>query len=394
MSHAMEEDSSKQTRIRQYGKEYKGEIIVFIHASGDGLKLEPIYKTLFKNLKYISRVIVVNKNKIKVQFEGEENRHNAIAEANTLAQADLKGCTIYIPAKYVEIQGVVSWPIGETIENFVSNGKGKFRNPMMKNLKVLDSVRLMKRSNEASNDPKLEDTSIVIITFEGNLLPDTLEIEKLCIPVREYRRREMFCVECKRYGHTRKRCNNKKLVNPAYLCMACNTNDHLGGSIQCPRRKVLEKKHSMTMKKLRKRTFAEMLKELDPTGEAHESPTDSTVPPMSFPSRKEEKAQKLAKKTEPVVQPPQKPSRQIQTSSSSNKYPPGYKKQNTSEQPQKFNDFTNAIIDGIKSFMMDINVPPPLQLIIIGKIGPYINSFIRKFTDSFEKTMLEFCSFK
>lgn len=54
----------------------------------------------------------------------------------------------------------------------------------------------------------------------------------------------------------------------------------------------------MTMRKLRKRTFAEMLKELDPAGNVHENPVEATTSQVSFPTRKEKVASKQAKKSQ------------------------------------------------------------------------------------------------
>lgn len=384
----MNEDSEKETRIRKYPKDYKGEIVVFIHAAGDGLKPKLIYKPLFNNFECISEVTVVNKNKMKVLFSEKENRKKSIEEANTLAEAKLKNCHCYIPAKYVEVQGVVSWPINENFDDFVASGKGKFRNPLMKDVKVLDSVRLKKKANVASSVQELEDTSIVIITFEGNLLPDKLVLEKMIVPIREYRRREMFCLNCGKYGHTQKMCNNKKLVNPTYLCMQCKLNDHIGGSIQCPRRKTLEKKHALTMRKLRQRTFAEMLKELDPVGDVLETQVDSTVPPLNFPTRKEEVAQKQTKKLQTVANKPPCSQKPQKAPSTSNKYPPGFKKTNE-PRLEKFDDLTITIINGFKSLMNDFNVPQELQQIIVTCAAPHINRFLNKLQDSFQKKMSE-----
>jgi hypothetical protein len=395
-----EEETTKHTRIRQYGKNYKGEIIVFIHAAGDGLKTQAIYKELFNNFEFISQVTLVNKNKIKVLFKEKESksREEAIEEANTLANSALKGCSIYIPAKLVEVQGVVSWPISEKIDDFVKSGNGKFKDPRMSNVKVLDSIRLKRKSNEASNNPGLEDTSVIIITFQGNLLPDTLEVDRLLIPVREYRRREMFCVNCRKLGHTQKMCNNKKLENPTFLCMQCNTNDHLGGSTRCPRRKTLEKKHMMTMRKLRTHTYAEMLKELDEDGVAHETPIQPTAPPMTFPTRKEEVASKnAAKKADSIVHKTQRPARaQNQPSTSStNKYPPGFKKSSdnstNANQREKPNPLKDMIIDKLKYFMQEHNIPPGFQNFILTNFGQLIDELFKKFTDSINKTIDEFC---
>lgn len=242
--------SPKHTRIRQYAVNYRGEIIVFIHANSDKFRTKSITKGLFDKYRHITHITLVNKNKLKVLFGEKENRAAAIAEANSLAKCSIDDCIVYIPAKYCEVQGVVSWPVKESIEDF-SYGKGKFRNSLLKEIKVLESTRLMRKSNVASSEQILENTSIVIITFEGNLLPDTLEVDKMLIPVREYRRRAMYCENCKLLGHSQSRCAKKKLENPTYLCMQCKCNDHLGGSTQCPRRKIIEKKELMTMRKLR-----------------------------------------------------------------------------------------------------------------------------------------------
>lgn len=214
----------------------------------------------------------------------------------------------------------------------------------------------------------------------------------MLIPVREYRRREMFCENCRPLGHTKKFCANKKLENPTYLCMQCQTNNHLGGSNQCPRRKVLEKKNLMTMRKLRKRTFAEILKELDPNGEAHESSDNATVRQMSFPSRKEEVAQKKLKHPEPLQKTPKTQKPQKSSSSATNKYPPGFKKSNETPQ-EKFDEMAITLIDGFKSLLNEINVPQAIQEIIIAYAGPHINKFVINLTQTFEKKINELFQF-
>jgi hypothetical protein len=373
-----------KTRIRQYANNYKGEIIVLIHAAGDGLHTKSIYKHLFGQYKFITHITLVNKNKIKVLFGEKENRLAAIKEANSLAKCGVNSCNVYIPAKFVEVQGVVSWPVQEKIDEFTSHGKGKFRNSNISEVKVLDSIRLKRKANVASSEQILEDTSIVIVTFQGNLLPDTLELDRMLIPVREYRRREMFCENCRFYGHTKKYCNNKKLDHPTYLCIPCQTNNHLGGSNQCPRRKVLEHKHIMTMRKLRKRTFAEILQEIDPEAQVHEAPATITAAPMSFPTRRQEVAQKHAKKSEAVFHQPQKISKSTKSTQQSNKYPPGFKKPGT----QTNNQYSTIL----KTSLNDTNLPPWLQEIIETYVVPYIDELVEKFIDHCKEKMFELFS--
>lgn len=393
-------DNLRETRVRQYANNYKGEITVFIHTEDEkGIQTRKIYEQLFKNYIYIKLVTQVNAYKIKIVFHESSkkksdvttggtskqsnlsDREKAIKEANDLAKSQIGSCHVYIPANYCEVQGVISWPIGQEISEFVISGKGKFSNELLNEVKILETLRLKKKSNEASNVNSLEDTSIVIVTFEGNLLPKKLRLDRMFIPVREYRRREMFCENCKKYSHTKKMCNNKKLDNPAFLCIACKSNDHLGGTNQCPKRKVLEKKHASTIKKLRERTYAEMLKELDPHGVSHEAPERLAVAPLSFLTRKEEAAQKQAQKAQqtPATQRPQSTSKQKSTQSS-NKFPPGFQK--NSDQTQEPDEFTNSIVDFLKSLMNDINVPPALQQIICTYATPYIDKFLKNFTNT------------
>lgn len=402
-------DVNTETRARKYALNYKGEIVVFIRAKDDQLKSKHICKQIFDNFKYVSEVTQMNQFKIKIQFnESEKNnqkkisetvreeaeismddsdRIKAIKEANLLANSSMANCHIYIPAKYSEVQGVISWPIGQDIEDFVSKGRGKFNNSAISEVRVVETFRLKKKLSETSSE--LEETSIVIVTFEGNLLPNKLRMENLIIPVREYHRREMFCESCKRYGHTKKFCNNKKLERPTFLCMQCKINDHIGGSKNCPRRKILEKKHSMTLKKLRQRTYAEMLKELDPTATAHEKSADVTAPSMSFPTRKEETEAKRTKKqviTTNRSQSVNKPQKQA-----TNKYPPGFKKQNDTQIPA-LDETSQAIVEGLKDFMNNLNVPPTIQQLILAYVLPHIDTFIQKITDTFSRKIMELFS--
>lgn len=163
----------------------------------------------------------------------------------------------------------------------------------------------------------------------------------------------------------------------------CKSNDHLGGSIQCPTRKVLEKMHLMTMRKLRKRTFAEMLKELDPAGNVHENPVEATTSQVSFPTRKEKVASKQAKKSQQVIA--QRPTKPSKATSPANKYPPGFKKPETRN--QQSSSFSSSCIESIKTLLNDLHVPPALQQCIINYATPYIDNFIKIFTDSFENQL-------
>lgn len=375
----------QKTRVRQYATDYKGSIIVYIHANGETLKTKEIYKHVFKTYKTVSEVTLVNEHKIKILF-GEkltDNRALAIKEANSLANT-VKNSRAYIPAKLAEVQGVISWPVGEDINEFVTNGKGKFNNILMSEVKVLEVTRLLRKSNEAAAQQKLEETGIVIVTFPGQVLPHKLCLDGLIIPVREYRKREMFCENCKRYGHTKKMCNNKKLEIISFLCIQCKTNEHLSGSVNCPRRKTIEQRKAKVEKKLRQTTYAEILKQLDPNNSMPgDIPEAMDVAPLALPTKKLMNEQRKIDKRE--IQKNKPPSKAAKTQPQQQSSPPGFQK------PHKFeSDITDSAIDFMITTMNDFNIPPSFQNFIMKYLTPIIDKFLKKLEDT---VMQKLCSF-
>jgi hypothetical protein len=200
------------------------------------------------------------------------------------------------------------------------------------------------------------------------------------IPVRAFRRREMFCKNCKKFGHTEKRCNNKKLNSEEFKCHPCKSNDHENGSITCPRRKIIEARRFKIEKKLRQRTYAEILKELDPTNTMPgEIPPSVVVTPLVLPSRKQSSEWKKKKK-EPADKPAAKSEKKSpQTLPSTSKgLPPGLRKAEDKEE-----SFTDSIMEFVKSVMDDMKVPEAIQQIIIFYSTPYLEKFFTKCTDTF-----------
>lgn len=382
----------KKTRVRQYAKDYKGSIVVYIHGNGKTLKTRSIYKEIFEKFITVSQVTLINEHKIKVLF-GEkstdsgslaESRSLAIEEANSLATHTVKDARTYIPAKLAEVQGVISWPIGEDINEFVTNGKGKFNNILMKEVKVLEVTRLLKKSNEAASQQKLEETGVVIVTFPGQLLPHKLSLDGLIIPVREYRKREMFCKNCKRYGHTEKMCNNKKLEKIEFLCLQCKSNEHESGNANCPRRKSIEEKKFKVEKKLRQTTYAEILKRLDPNNSMPGNiPEAMEVAHLALPTKKQMMETRKIDKKEREKPPPKASKAQPQQRKLTT--PPGF------QQTQKFeSDITESAIDFMITTMNDFNIPPTFQDFIVKYLTPIIDKFLKKLTDTF---MQKLCSF-
>lgn len=253
----------KSARVRQYPKNNKGPYVVIIRTvkGNHSLEVKSITKYLYEKYNFIEK-IEVSEHKMRVIFsesampiisapDGTQMSFskNARDEANELAKYQNVKYRVYIPEKYVEVKGVISWAKEESISDFASNGKGIFMHTGIGDVKVLEAVRLMKKSvevEEATNiqkEPKLENTGLVILTFEGLLLPNKFQLDGLLTSVREFKPKQMFCKHCLKFNHTEKYCNNKKVI-PAEnnVCMHCNSEEHESGSLKCPRRKILEKK--------------------------------------------------------------------------------------------------------------------------------------------------------
>lgn len=189
-------------------------------------------------------------------------------EANSLPKGEEwnKLYRIYIPEVAVEVLGCITWPINQELDDLNEDGFGKFKNPNLPAIKILDAMRFTKSVDEASAEPTRVDIGVVRITFEGLVLPDSVNVCGLLVPVREFKRRQMFCDICLSYNHTKTHCVNKpRPTTSAVQCVQCNSAEHVSGSKDCPRRKILEKRDNDKAKFTRKKTYAEMLRQLDPT---------------------------------------------------------------------------------------------------------------------------------
>lgn len=150
----------------------------------------------------------------------------------------------------------------------------------------------------------------------------------------------------------------------------------------------------MALRKLRQKTFAEMLKELDPDADFQESSSPSTVASLAFPTWKEEVAAKKFKaQTQAATKSSKKP-QNSQATSSANKFPPSFKKPNqvphtTQPQQQDLNEITISLVDSLKDIMKDLNTPDVFQEMILRCCTPYIDKIINQITDSISKKFNE-----
>lgn len=385
---------SVSNRIRQYPDTHKGPYIVNIRAKESSLESKKIQKYIFENYQHVDKIEHVNEHKLRVTFcesakqekivvNGEEliSDKNARHEANELPHCASfnEKYRVYIPEKYVEIKGVISWPKDENIDDFSEIGEGKFNNSALKEVKVLEAVRLMRKSDEAASTPKLENTGLVIITFEGRALPNKFNLNGMLTHVREYRPKQMFCTNCQKYNHTHKMCNNKKVSPPPNIkCLQCQSNDHESGSVNCPRRKILQKKSLQHDRQVRKKTYAELLHELDPNHVMPNEPQSyQNFPPLVGTSRKREAEEKRkTRQLQQTYSPSESPQRK-KVCTEAESTPPGFINPNLER-----SEMAEGIIDFVKSMVNDMGFSPFVHQILEKFVLPQVYKFIEKCTNS------------
>lgn len=152
----------------------------------------------------------IGRNRVSVEFKGPEDA-NAFIDNDSIKQ---KGFTLMIPTFNITRMGVVrgvpsDWSKIEDLD--------ALKSPLGKVLKVR---RLNRR---VTNDGKSEwiATSSVVITFDGQSLPDRVFCCFNSLPVEIYNFPTVQCFGCCKYGHTRTQCRSKP------RCYRCG-GDHFG----------------------------------------------------------------------------------------------------------------------------------------------------------------------
>lgn len=387
----MTKNDEKRVRFRLYHPNNKGPFIVCVRAVDKPLPSRTISKFLFEKCKSKLNIHQVNAFKMKVTFSPENESSNSLRvardEANQFAKTDLQNSTqIYIPEKLVEVMGCIAWSPDEDVFDIYSLGKGKFNDTSVPDVDILDAVLLKRSVKTADGTVTTEVTSTVRVAFEGLLLPDYLSIDNLLIPVREYKRKQMFCEKCLRYNHTETHCNNKpfKSSETDKKCIHCQNDSHSTGDRICPRRKLFENRDKKIQPK-QKKTYADMLNDLDPNATLNNESFDTHFP-LNLGTRNSRKRQQQ----QPVEVPTASSAKvnikrrkhdQVEnhdeslTSNDEDSLPPGFRNIGNTE-----NDDISIFI---KSFILDLSLPPIIEQMILKFTIPFIKKIIDKFSTLF-----------
>lgn len=222
---------------------YSDNIFVFIEKTNSENigRLHPLVvgHILHKKLciKNIVSIKTAGKNRIKVQLK-------TITDANLLVknkQLESENLRAFIPNHLLEKKGLI-----RGVDTFFDNNylKDNITSPTQ----VLD-VQRMQRKTVQDGKNILIPKQTVIITFQGNMLPNEIVINSVIFPVEMFYGRVTQCFKCLKYGHISSQCRS---TNPLCIrcakpkteghecldsdtyCLYCNTNEHKSNDKKCP----------------------------------------------------------------------------------------------------------------------------------------------------------------
>lgn len=394
-----ESNNSNVKRIRKYGETNKGPFIVCVRAIYKPLLSMMITKFLHK--QYKSKLIIrqINEFKMNITFsslnENTEGQNFARNEANNFTESHWsEQYRIYIPEKMVEVIGCISYAAEQDVKDIVSFGHGKFRNALLPDVKILDAVRFERVIDEAGVAQRKEPTNTIRVSFEGLLLPESISVDGLLIPVREFKRKQMFCELCLKYSHTKSHCNNKP-YKPDVLekkCVHCKIDDHQTGDKNCPRRKILEKREKGATKETQRKTYAEMLQVLDPNTAQNNTNYDEHFPlnlgTRNSRKRNQEQEARTSDQTNDELLIKKRRRENVLNNDESwaddqQGTPPGFRYTKRSEDENEIASFIKALIE-------DLGLPPFITQLIIKIAMPFVNKVINQCTNSFMAKMAQF----
>ena len=251
-------------RVKVYPEGSNGPWVVFFRPKGKALNIMQISKDLVKHFSAVTEIFKVRPNKLRVTV-------SCLKQANAIAGFELftREYRVYVPARVVEIDGVVT-DAGLTVEDVLKFGSGRFKNSNIQPVKILDCKHLHSVSFD-NGEKRYTPSDSLRVTFAGSALPSFIDVNRVRLPVRLFVPRVMHCLRCKQLGHTATHCSNKircgkcgenhedsTCSKDTARCLYCGETPHELSS--CPAYKLRGEKIKRSLKERSKRTFAEMLK--------------------------------------------------------------------------------------------------------------------------------------
>lgn len=157
-------------------------------------------------IKNIVEIRSVGKTRVRVQLRSLKDANDLIKNT-TLEKEHLRA---FIPNHILETKGVI-----KGVDTFFDDTY------ILQNIKSTNRVLNMKRFTkkifrEGQNEPVFVKKQMVLLTFEGNILPTEVCIDSVIFPVETYYGKVTQCYKCLHYGHISKQCKSN-----ITLCISC-----------------------------------------------------------------------------------------------------------------------------------------------------------------------------
>lgn len=200
---------SLESDVRSYGKDDNGPYIVHVsrieESANLGLSLRPIKVGLIfmqNQVQDIKKdgIKSLGRNKVSVEFKSAVGANNFMA-LTFLAHHKL---TASIPSYNVSRMGIVRGvPVDWSMQEFVEateNNQGNGR--------ILKARRLQRKIFKDDGTPTWIPTQTVVLTFEGQTLPERIYAFYTSLVVEIYQLPTIQCRKCLRFGHIQKQCRS------------------------------------------------------------------------------------------------------------------------------------------------------------------------------------------
>lgn len=201
---------SLESGSRTYGNEDSGPFIVHVsridEASNSGVTLRPIKVGLIFVQNKISNIVKdgiksLGRNRVSVQFKSAEDANNFMSNTFLIHHKLLASIPSYNVSRMGLVRGV---PIEWSMEDFVDatdlrEGPGR----------ILKARRLQRKVMKEDSSPTWIPTQSVVLTFEGQNLPQKVYAFYTSLVVEIYQLPTIQCRKCLRFGHVQNQCRSE-----------------------------------------------------------------------------------------------------------------------------------------------------------------------------------------
>lgn len=175
--------------------------------------------------------------RVKVEFKSY-NVANSLVNHELIRKHKL---IAFIPKFYTQKKGIV-----RMVDTFFE--EDYLKNAIISETPVVE-VKRMKRKvvNLETKESSLISRQMIIVTFLGNRIPDSIKINLVKFNVEPYFSPVIQCFKCLRYGHTSEQCRSnprcqkctkehteQEVCDGERFCLHCNSTEHNSISKNCP----------------------------------------------------------------------------------------------------------------------------------------------------------------